>query len=262
MLLEGKLVDSRYRLIKLITDDSFSATFLADEVFNDRLSRQVNLFIICQEDLKDNWLNNMVILLNTASPFITRFFTVGEWSYSDRNFYYVISEVNQGSSAEYLKQKRKITPEETVQIVASIANALAYLHEKRIVHRDVTPRNIVRVDNTWKLNDFDIAYILKNTTEEIVDELACAPIYAAPEVVQMNLVSPKMDIWALGIVIIELLTGEIPYNSRHKELFELISEGNPDIPDLPSPFDAIAKGCLVKNYKQRWTARDVLKALE
>lgn len=207
----------------------------------------------------------MVILLNTASPFITRFFTVGEWSYSDRNFYYVVSDVNQGSLAEYLKQRKKITPEETIQIVNSIANALVYLHEKRIVHRDIKPSNIVRVGNTWKLNEFDIAHILKNTTAEIVDEPAYTPIYAAPEVVQMNLVSPKMDIWALGIVIIELLTGVglIPYKaSSHEELLRLISEGNPDIPDLPAPFDAIAKGCLIKDYEQRWTAHDVLKALE
>lgn len=260
--LEGELVDGRYKLKKRISTDAYSADFLADEVFNDRLIREVHITI--QEKPKDDRIDMVKICLNLNSPFSPRFFTVGNWNYSDFRFQYLISETMDESLDSYLERQKTIADEEAKQIITSGANALVYLHARHIVHRDVKPANIVRIGEVWKLTDFNIAYCLEGKSEDRTENTACTPLYAPPEIFE-SIVSTAMDVWALGITIIEMLTGAIPYSYKSKsseELMQMVMAGNITIPDLPAPFDAIAKGCLIKDYKQRWTASDVIAALQ
>jgi len=256
-MLKGELVDGRYKLKKEISNVNDSAVFLADEVFNDRFIREVNVTI--REQPNGNQIDMVKICLNLDSPYIPRFFTAGNWNYSNISLQYLVSEVMEKFLDSYLEQQKTIAVEEAKQIITSVANALVYLHAKHIVHCDVKPANIIRIGEVWKLKGFDIAGLSRDMTGVNAETFVCTILYAPPETTY----SPSMDIWAMGITIVEMLTGAIPYSyNSSQELIKLIVTGNITIPDLPAPFDAIAKGCLIKDYKQRWTASDVIEALQ
>jgi serine/threonine protein kinase len=267
-LLEGHCIDGKYRLKKLIAVDMMdicSVTFLADELLNNEPIRQINLSIGSKEDLKDDWRSNAESSLNTDCPFIAHFCSISEWNHSDAIFYCIVSEAPQVSLKRHLQQEGIIAHDEVKQIITSVANALVYLHAKNLTHGDTRPSRIVRFDDVWKLTDSKINRILWGGSKYLLTH-ECIFSYSAPEMQNDLLIPTKQDIWSLGITIVEMLTGKLPYPPSAitdlRELISIIQNGNPSIPDLPAPFDAIAKGCLTKDYEQRWTAHDVLKALE
>ncbi len=146
-------------------------------------------------------------------------------------------------------------------IVHPIADALAYLGRENITHRDVKPANILYVGNTPKLGDFGIA---KNTPGTFASHTGLAtPEYAAPELFRAK-VSPAADVYALGISIFELLTGNCPFRSDVPfAIMKMHEERDVVVPEhWPSSWTALVKGCLHKDPTKRWSAQKVLDGFE
>lgn len=137
--------------------------------------------------------------------------------------------------------------------------------KKCIVHRDLKPANILQVGNDWKIADFGIAREMSNDLGTFTYRQIGSPAYTPPEGHKASKaetqvkVSPAWDMWSFGVMIAEILTGELPFKNVGD-----ISQAQATIPDnLPKPFDKIVKGCLQQeDPKARWSAKEVLEALK
>jgi TonB family protein len=151
---------------------------------------------------------------------------------------------------------------EALDLTLSLAQALAHLHRRKHVHRDVKPANVLRVDGVWKLSDYGAVRHVNDTTSR-TNLISGTMTYMPPESFD-GVVSPAWDMWSLGILLLRALTGSAPYTETSEpQLMHAILCKEPSIPmGLPAPFDVIVRGCLEKDFRARWTGEEVLAALD
>jgi predicted Ser/Thr protein kinase len=129
-------------------------------------------------------------------------------------FYYLLMEFVDGANLRQLLRAQKFTPEEALAIVPPICEALQYAHEHGVVHRDIKPENLLLdKEGRVKIADFGIAKMLRHGTSEIgvaETQPAGTPQYMAPEQKERRVIDHRADIYSLGVVFYEMLTGELP----------------------------------------------------
>jgi serine/threonine protein kinase len=182
-----------------------------------RLNRFVALKILAREKEKDprfaeRFTREAQALARLNHPRIVTVYDFGETN----GLYYLLMEYVDGMSLRQLLQTRKLVPEEALVIVPSICEALQYAHEQGVVHRDIKPENILLdKQGRVKIADFGIAKLLgaDGKVETLTGEqgVVGTPHYMAPEQVEKpSIVDHRADIFALGVVFYEMLTGELP----------------------------------------------------
>jgi serine/threonine protein kinase len=185
--------------------------------------------------------------------------------------FYLVMELADCSLADFVKKRGgRISSVEAKAIVRDIAQGLKYLHEldagnsqdKRYVHRDLKLLNVLQVGGVWKIADFGLSKALDRGTMQ-ASKIAGTPYYMPPELFRNGYVSTKWDVWSLGVMIVEMLTGHFPFKAvSQDELERKIQRENPNLQGVSSEWLDIVKGCLKKDYKQRWTISQVLTAIE
>jgi TPR repeat protein/tRNA A-37 threonylcarbamoyl transferase component Bud32 len=182
-----------------------------------RLNRFVALKILAREKEKDQrfadrFTREAQALARLNHPNIVTVYDFGETD----GLYYLMMEFVDGMNLRQLLQTRKLAPEEALKIVPSICEALQYAHQQGIVHRDIKPENILLdKQGRVKIADFGIAKLLgaDGKVEQLTAEqqVVGTPHYMAPEQVeQPSIVDHRADIFSLGVVLYEMLTGELP----------------------------------------------------
>ncbi len=122
---------------------------------------------------------------------------------------YLVMELIEGSTLAAALRQGSLSPERTAAIGATLAEALAYVHDHTIVHRDVKPSNILMTaDGKARLGDFGIARLLDASTLTVAGTTLGTAAYMAPEQLEDHQVGPGADIWSLGMVLLECLTGQ------------------------------------------------------
>ncbi len=154
---------------------------------------------------------------------------------------------------------------EAVAITAGLAQVLAAAHDKGIVHRDVTPENVLLAADGPKLLDFGIAAFIGETDDQLVADFGTPP-YVAPERLKGTTADPAVDVYALGVLLFEMLTGALPYPERTWEAIEAARrEGPPPtpdgVPDLPPEVAELCRSCLSADPAARPRAAAVAAAL-
>ncbi|CAD8128592.1 unnamed protein product [Paramecium sonneborni] len=150
--------------------------------------------------------NEIAILLRIDHPHLLR---VYEISQSTNNTYIVSELCNEGSLEQQMK-KTELTTEKVLSILFQVSKGILALHEKKIIHRDIKPANILIKDGIYKLADFGFA-LIEDQIESIIKRFNVGtPMYMAPEISQTNQYSDYSDIWALGIMLYEMLFKCIP----------------------------------------------------
>jgi serine/threonine protein kinase len=206
----------------------------------------------------------MIALLE--HPAIVPVYDVGE---ENGQPYYVMRYMSGGSLRRWLKAG-KLTLQDTADIVERIALGLEYAHRKGIVHRDLTPDNILFDNhNNPYITDFSLAKLIADTFRtNSGNGLIGTPEYISPEQAQSLPVDHRTDIYGLGVITYEMLTGEKPYNASDSfgVLVKHVSEPVPEIllvnPDLPPEVDGIIKKAMAKNRNDRYeSAVDMARAL-
>jgi len=156
-----------------------------------------------------------------------------------------------------------------LDIGIQVAEALAYAHERQVVHRDIKPANIMIVrDGLVKLTDFGIARMRTNEVKTMTGMILGSPKYMAPEQVVGKRVDHRADIFSLGVVLYEMLTGEAPFvaDSVHGILYQVLNH-TPSAPSAKNPqspplLDLIVAKALAKNLDQRYdNAKDLAQDL-
>lgn len=234
----GKILGNRYEIIEELGGGGMAVVFKGRDKF---LNRLVTIKILRPEFMVDKdfitrFQREAQAIASLSHPNIVSIYDVGQ----EENIHYLVMEYVQGDNLKkIIKKGGPLVPEKVTRIVAQICEALQHAHENNIVHRDIKPDNIlITHDGRAKLTDFGIAREMTATTFTHTDTIMGSVHYLSPEQARGQLVNPRSDLYSLGVVLYEMLTGVVPYQGdspiaiaiKHiQEQPELPSKLNPKI---------------------------------
>jgi len=176
--------------------------------------------------------------------------------------YLVMAYIDGPTLAQFL-QNGPLGARETGHLGSRLADTLAYVHERGVVHRDVKPSNILLSSSgdAW-IGDFGIAQLQDATTLTAAGTTMGTVVYMAPEQLEGHQVGPSADVWSLAMVLLECLTGKRVYEGRPSEIMALRLSGPVPVPaDLPAPWKLVLSGMLEHDPEQRLSAAQVSSLL-
>src|SRR5215207_3922330 len=230
-----------YRLTRELGRGGMGAVFLgerADGEFQQKVAIKLIKRGMDSDFIVRRFRHERQILASFEHPFIARLLDGGT---TDDSVPYFVMEFVEGESLYNYADSKRLTTHERLKLFQKVCSALDYAHEKKIIHRDIKPSNIlINKSGSPKLLDFGIAKILDpNLIHESINPTASmlrmmTPDYASPEQVQGLDVTPQSDIYSLGILLYELLTGHRAYNSAGRALHEVSRVICEVMPDPPS----------------------------
>ena len=183
--------------------------------------------------------------------------------------HFIVMEYVEGQSLASEIAKRKLTQQQAVQIVAQAAAAVHYAHKKGLVHRDLKPGNILLdADGEVKIADFGLA-LHENEQRSRGGEFAGTPAFMSPEQIRRDThrLDGRSDIWALGVILYELLTGKRPFNGTPEQTADEVLHRSPKPlrqiqDDIDPVLETICLKCLAKDPDQRYSScKDLADAL-
>jgi serine/threonine protein kinase len=259
---EGQSIENSFQLKQLIGVGGFGGVFLADHVVEGRFVRRVAVkLLLSQPESFERQLGELITATTLQHPHLLRCFHAGSVTFGHTKLLYLVMEIAEESLETRLK-KLRLPAQEAIVLTQDIASALAFLHQQKLVHRDLKPGNILRVGQTWKLSDFGTVRQSAGGATSHTEGLTGTIAYMPPESFD-GTVSPAWDMWSLGVLVLEALTGQTPFgDAAGRQLMRAILTEDPIIPpDLPQPFGEIVRGCFTKEYRERWSAQRVIEAL-
>ena len=176
-----------------------------------------------------------------------------------QEFYYITMEYIDGSTLEkYCKPDNLLPTERVLKIIFNVCKGLEYAHQNGVIHRDIKPSNIILSQSGQvKITDFSIAYV-KRGQSTLVKGLFGSPSYMSPEQVKEELITERNDIFSLGSVLYELLTGKKAFEGENEYsiMYKIVNNDPPPIlelkPELPKIFADICSKALAKDPSQRY----------
>ena len=173
--------------------------------------------------------------------------------------YIAVEILNRHDPARYRKPDNLMDMRTVISIDARSAKSFDFAHKKNIVHCDIKPANIMfePESNTVKITDFGIARITDSSKTK-TDMVLGTPSYVSPEQLAGKKVDGRSDLFSLGVMMFQLLTGSLPFqaDSMASLMFKITNEEAPDItsirPDIPPPVASVIRKTLMKNIEQRY----------
>lgn len=206
----GKVLDERYRIQSVIGEGGMAMVYRATDL---RLDRSVAVKIMRDEMAEDEEFRSRFCAESHAVAMLSHpnIVAVYDVSHSDAMEYIVMELVDGITLKQYIDRKGALAWKEALHFARQIAKALSHAHERGIIHRDIKPQNIMLLrDGTIKVGDFGIA-ALENEIHEENGQAIGSIHYIAPEQARGELPDARSDIYSLGVVMYEMLTGEKPY---------------------------------------------------
>ena len=269
MIAKGQKISDRYEIIKNIGEGGMANVFLA---FDTILERNVAIKVLrgdlsSDEKFVRRFQREALQASSLTHENIVEVYDVGE----DNGEYYIVMEYVQGKHLKNLLKKRgKLTPLEVVDILLQVTDGLSVAHDSYIIHRDIKPQNIMILENgIVKLTDFGIAVALNSTQLTQTNSVMGSVHYLPPEQASGKGATLQSDIYSLGILMYELLTGKLPFRGDNaveialKHLKEPMPNIKDEIPDLPQSLVNIIMKATAKNPKNRYVdAREMHEDLK
>jgi hypothetical protein len=247
----------RYAVERVIGRGGMATVYLA----RDRtLKRPVALKVLAphfaaDEAFRARFLREARLAARLAHPNVVQVYDVGE----DARGPFIVMEYVEGETlADDLRRRGRLPPGEVVAVGIQVCAALEAAHSERLVHRDIKPQNILRrPDGQVKLADFGIARSLAGTSHTEIGTVLGTAAYLAPEQGRGESVTPAADIYSLGVVLYELLTGRVPFSAG--SLAELLVERERGaltppselVRGVPAALDALLTSCLALRAESR-----------
>ena len=211
----GKRLDGRYEIIEIIGVGGMAVVYKAFDNIDNRIVAVKILKdeYISNEEFRRRFKNESKAIAVLSHPNIVKVYDV---SYGDLLQYIVMEYVDGITLKEYIEQQGIVDTREAIYFVTQILRALQHAHDKGIVHRDIKPQNIMLVsDGTIKVTDFGIARFSRSETRTMNGEAIGSVHYISPEQVKGSVTDAKTDIYSVGVVLYELLTGKLPFESEN-----------------------------------------------
>jgi len=207
------LLQNRYELLEKIGDGGMATVYRARCTLLDRI---VAVKILKEEYAKDTILvqkfkSEAQAAARLSHPNIVNVYDVGE----DNGFHFIVMEYVEGTNLkEYIRDKGPLPPDEAVRIALMICEGLIRAHEKGLIHRDIKPHNILLTrDGTAKVADFGIARAANSVTITYSGDMVGSVHYVSPEQARGEPVNTTSDIYSLGCVLYEMVTGRVPFDA-------------------------------------------------
>lgn len=209
--------------------------------------------------------NEARAMATLAHPGVVDVYDCGTCELGDgRRVSFLVMEFIDGESLDRLLRRSALTPEETMRLVAEVADALAAAHEQGIVHRDVKPANLmIRPDGSVTLTDFGIAHSASGGQLTATGTVLCSAGYCAPEQASAGTITPAVDVYALGVVAYQCLTGELPFDGETpvQIIFKHLRAPVPPLPeDVPAGPRVLVGRALEKDPERRWPSASDMAA--
>jgi len=246
-----------YTILQKLAEGGMGAVYIG---IQETLGRKVAIKVLPAylkefEEFVERFEREAKIVAQLNHPNIIQMIDRGQW---EGNYYFVMEFVDGKSLADLIKQKKTLAWSEAVKILCQVCEGLQCAHERKVVHRDIKPGNIMLDEHgTAKLTDFGIS-CMKDGQTRITRTMASmgTPDYMAPEqLTDVKTADGRADIYSLGIVLHELITGKTP-----KGVFDPPSVA---VPGTPKSIDRILQRCIQQNREDRYqTVEELHRALK
>lgn len=254
----GKRLDGRYEIREIIGVGGMAVVYKAYDNIDDRIVaiKILKDEYLTNEEFKRRFKNESKAIAVLSHPNIVRVYNV---SFGDRLQYIVMEYVDGITLKEYIEQQGVINWKEAVHFMGQILAALQHAHDKGIVHQDIKPQNILLLqDGTIKVTDFGIARFSR-ADSNITSENAIGSVhYISPEQARGEMTDEKADIYSVGVVLYEMITGKLPFQSESAvsvAIMQLQQEPKRPreiIPTLPLGLEQITIRAMQKNPNDRY----------
>ncbi len=265
----GKKLDGRYEIQELIGTGGMANVYKAV----DRIDGSVKAVKILREEFLDNeelvrrFKNESKAIGLLSHPNIVKVFDV---NFSDSVQYIVMEYLDGITLKQYIDHQKKLTWKDTVHFTTQILRALQHAHDRGIVHRDIKPQNIMMLSNgDIKVTDFGIARFSRSETRTITDKAIGSVHYISPEQAKGDITDAKADIYSVGVMMYEMLTGKLPFisNSAVSVAIKQISDTPKSLREIdeniPEGLEEITLKAMAKDPAKRYqSAAQMLRDIE
>ncbi|MGK5742964.1 protein kinase domain-containing protein [Micromonospora sp. URMC 103] len=259
----------RYRLIEQLGAGGMSVVWRG---YDEVLGRQVAVKVLASRLAADRAFRHRIRIEAQAAarlchPNITNVYDYGEAEQAGVTVPYVVMElIDGGSLSSRLGRERQLPWREAVTIAAEVASALATAHARGVVHRDVTPGNVMLTATGVKVVDFGISALVGESEKGADGTLLGTPAYLAPERLDNGQVSPATDVYAVGLLLYRMLTGRLPWQaSTTTQMLRAHMYNDPEpmpaVPGLPHEVADLVRRCLAKRPEQRPPTAELARTL-
>lgn len=269
MIMKGQKISDRYQIIKSIGEGGMANVYLAYDTILDRnvAVKVLRGDLANDEKFVRRFQREALSASSLSNPNIVEVYDVGE----DNGEYYIVMEYVEGKHLKALLKKRgKLTVPEVIDIALQITNGLSVAHDSYIIHRDIKPQNILILENGLiKITDFGIAVAMNATQLTQTNSVMGSVHYLPPEQASGKGATLQSDIYSIGILMYELITGKLPFRGDNaveialKHLKEPMPSIRDELPDIPQSVENIILRATAKNPKNRYSdAREMHEDLK
>lgn len=254
----GRRISDRYKLLELIGEGGMALVYKADDLILDRTVavKILRSEFSTNEEFIKRFHREAEAATSLNHPNIVSIFDVGE----DSGIYFIVMEYIEGKTLKDLIKEMGVIPvPKAIKIMEQIVSAIAQAHESHIIHRDIKPHNIlIDKQGNVKVTDFGIAIAATSATITHTNSILGSVHYFSPEQARGSLVNAKSDIYSMGIVLYEMVTGSLPYSGESpvsialKHLQEKLPHPKLINPSIPQSVENIILKALAKDPKNRY----------
>lgn len=279
----GATLAGRYELISLIGGGGMGVVWRAKQLTTDKA---VAIKFLRRDDDAGvaRFLREAKLVAQLTHPNIVQVFDLWETpteGSSDGTLFMVMELLEGESLGAYLRRARKLSCAETLQLVVPVGRALRFSHARGVVHRDLKPDNVFlskipdaagvpdgTASTVVKVVDFGLAKAVAVTSAITKAGSVGTPLYMAPEMVRGERVGVEADIWALGVIMYEMLVGHLPFDGSHyAQIFQRIDDGvhrplHEAAPGIPAELADLVSRMLSRDVAARPNAAEVVQRLE
>ncbi|MDD6431467.1 MAG: Stk1 family PASTA domain-containing Ser/Thr kinase, partial [Ruminococcus sp.] len=265
----GKRLDGRYEITELIGQGGMANVYKATDVLDNRI---VAVKILKREfSESDEFLrrfrNESKAIAVLSHPNIVKIYDMG---FSEKLQYIVMEYIDGITLKEYIDSERVLNWKDAVHFIIQILRALQHAHNRGIVHRDIKPQNIMLLtDGTIKVMDFGIAKFAREESMTATDQAIGTVHYISPEQARGDVTDEKSDIYSVGVMFYEMLTGQKPFDTDNPVSIAVMHIKNIPVrprdinPNIPSGLEEIIMHAMEKDAENRYqTASDMIRDIE
>lgn len=269
----GKRLSGRYKILDMIGGGGMANVYLAHDMILDRnvAVKMLRLDLTNDEEFIRRFRREAQSATSLTHPNIVSVYDVGE----EDDLYYIVMEYVDGQTLkQYIQQNSPLKVAEAIGIMRQLTAAISHAHQNHIIHRDIKPHNILVDQNgNVKVTDFGIAMALSSTSITQTNSVLGSVHYLSPEQARGGMATKKSDIYSLGIVMFELLTGRLPFSGESAVSIALkhLQSETPSLrrwnPNIPQSVENIVLKATAKDPFHRYNSveemnEDLITALD
>lgn len=267
-------ISGQYRVLRQLGEGGMGVVFLAEQALPRRLVALKAIRAGLQSrQILERFIRETHILGRLQDPGIAQIFEAGVLEDDQTGRAYIVMEYVDGHPVTNFAEEKALSRDQRIELVIKICAAVHYAHLKRVIHRDLKPANVlVNADGNPKILDFGIASLQSDSDEHLTitrdGQILGTPAYMAPEQIRGEETDTRADVYALGVILFELLTGQLPHDLTGLNLPSALAKVRSQPPrraiaidrSLPVNLDAILSVALATAPELRYQGADTFAA--